>query len=84
MHLIQKAKNQKTAAYTYGVIILAMARIRNNAASVTSQVTPDACRLINIDRKQFDDPTMNTTSFIRSDTLLRKSVNSSRSSSKPS
>ena len=69
---------------TYGEIILANACIKNNAASVTSHVTPGACKLRNICLKQFEDPTINTTSFINSQTLLLKSVNSSMSSRRPS
>lgn len=65
-------------------MFLATACMMNKAASLESQVTPVPCKLINICLKQLDDPTMNTTSLISSETFRRKSAKSSPSSSKPS
>lgn len=53
---------------TYGKTFFATACIINRAASLESHVTPGACKLINICLKQLLLPTINTTSFIKSDT----------------
>lgn len=76
------SQNKKTN--TYGSIFLATDCITNKAASEVSQVVLGDCKDMNICRKQFDEPTMKTTSLISSETFMRKSGKSSPSSRSPS
>lgn len=58
---------------TYGKMFLATFSITKSAASLHSQVTEVSCNIRNICLKQLLDPTIKTTSLIKSDTFRLKS-----------